>query len=166
MSDKKKFKDTGFGKLLLQKVPSAAGLIGEVLPDKGLLGIVKNVITMGKKSGEISPQEAAELERLADMELAYYELDQKDRSSARTREVELARAGGQDWMMYASGLFSLASAIAIVVVVLFFEIKSGKELFYFVAGAAFGWAGQVVTYYFGSSKGSSDKTKKLEELVK
>lgn len=166
MTDKKKFKETGFGKLLLDKIPSAVGVVGDLLPDKGVLGIAKNLISGAVSKGEITPEQAAALNAEADRELEYYITDQKDRESARLREVEMARSGKIDWMMGASGIFALVSAIAIVYVVLFMELGSDKELFYFVAGAAFGWAGQVMTYYFGSSKGSKDKTTKMDELLK
>ena len=41
---KKKFSETKVGQFLLQKVPSIVGLVGDVLPDRGLLGIVKGLI--------------------------------------------------------------------------------------------------------------------------
>jgi len=43
MSDKKKFKDTKVGKFLLGK-SGLVNAIGDVMPDKGLLGLVKNLI--------------------------------------------------------------------------------------------------------------------------
>ena len=47
MSDKKpkkKFKDTKVGSFLLDKAPSILGVVGDVLPDAGVLGIVKGLI--------------------------------------------------------------------------------------------------------------------------
>lgn len=41
---KKKFKDTKVGKFLTNKVPSIVGLVGDVLPDAGVLGVVKGLI--------------------------------------------------------------------------------------------------------------------------
>lgn len=41
---KKKFKDTKVGKFLTDKVPSIVGLVGDVLPDVGVLGVVKGLI--------------------------------------------------------------------------------------------------------------------------
>jgi len=41
---KKKFKDTKVGKFLTSKVPSIVGLVGDALPDAGLLGVVKGLI--------------------------------------------------------------------------------------------------------------------------
>ena len=42
---KKKFRDTKVGKFLGSKGSGIIGLVGDVLPDKGLLGILKNVIS-------------------------------------------------------------------------------------------------------------------------
>ena len=46
MSDKvkKKFKDTKVGQFLSEKVPSILGIVGDVLPDAGVLGVVKGLI--------------------------------------------------------------------------------------------------------------------------
>ena len=41
---KKKFKDTKVGQFLSKAAPSILGTVGDVLPDQGLLGIVKNLI--------------------------------------------------------------------------------------------------------------------------
>tara|TARA_R100001440_G_scaffold19844_3_gene33430 strand:- start:1689 stop:2147 length:459 start_codon:yes stop_codon:yes gene_type:complete len=41
---KKKFKQTKVGKFLTDKVPAIVGLVGDVLPDAGVLGVVKGLI--------------------------------------------------------------------------------------------------------------------------
>ncbi len=41
---KKKFSQTKVGQFLSQKVPSILGVVGDVLPDAGVLGIVKGLI--------------------------------------------------------------------------------------------------------------------------
>ena len=38
---KKKFKDTKVGQFLTDKVPGILGVVGDVLPDAGVLGVVK-----------------------------------------------------------------------------------------------------------------------------
>jgi len=40
----KKFKDTKVGKFLLSKGSDIAGIVGDVLPDNGVLGLVQNVL--------------------------------------------------------------------------------------------------------------------------
>ena len=41
---KKKFAETKVGQFLTQKVPSILGVVGDVLPDAGVLGVVKGLI--------------------------------------------------------------------------------------------------------------------------
>ena len=42
--DNKKIKDTGLGKWLKSKAPNVLDVVGDLLPDQGGLGIVKNLI--------------------------------------------------------------------------------------------------------------------------
>lgn len=44
MEQKKKIKDTGLGKWLKSKAPNVLSVVGDLLPDQGGLGIVKNLI--------------------------------------------------------------------------------------------------------------------------
>tara|TARA_R110001606_G_scaffold392642_1_gene561807 strand:- start:706 stop:1167 length:462 start_codon:yes stop_codon:yes gene_type:complete len=44
MPNKKKFSETKVGKFLTNKVPAIVGLVGDVLPDAGVLGVVKKLI--------------------------------------------------------------------------------------------------------------------------
>ena len=63
MSDKKKIKDTKLGSWLADKAPSILGIVGDLLPDKGALGIVKNLIDKDPKvdSGEANKVIEAEV---------------------------------------------------------------------------------------------------------
>jgi len=56
MSDRKKIKDTKLGVWLKEKAPSVLSIVGDLLPDSGGLGIVKNLISQDKS---IDPAEAA-----------------------------------------------------------------------------------------------------------
>ena len=60
MSDKP-FKDTKVGRFLREKLPEVAGSVGNVLPDQGLLGVLKRVVD---GSPELSAQDKLEFERL------------------------------------------------------------------------------------------------------
>ena len=42
--NKKPFKETGLGKFLLGAGSTIIDVVGDALPDKGLLGVVKNLI--------------------------------------------------------------------------------------------------------------------------
>ena len=43
--DKKKFAETKVGKFLKEKAPAVLNSIGDILPDQGTFGLVKNIIT-------------------------------------------------------------------------------------------------------------------------
>jgi hypothetical protein len=67
MSSKKKIKDTKLGEWLSNKSPNIIGIVGDLLPDKGALGIVKNLID---KDPSIDPEEA---QRMIDAEVKFQE---------------------------------------------------------------------------------------------
>ena len=52
---KKKIKDTGLGKWLAEKAPNVLGTVGDLLPDQGALGVVKNLLD---KEPGVDPAEA------------------------------------------------------------------------------------------------------------
>ena len=55
---KKKFKDTKVGQFLSKAAPGILGTVGDVLPDQGLLGVVKNLIQ--KEAPVVLPPEDKE----------------------------------------------------------------------------------------------------------
>ena len=55
---KKKFKDTKVGQFLSKAAPGILGTVGDVLPDQGLLGVVKNLIQ--KEDSVVLPPEDKE----------------------------------------------------------------------------------------------------------
>lgn len=58
----KKFKDTKVGKWVNEKLPEVAGNFADVIPDKGILGIVKRIVD---GSPELTAQDKLEFDRLA-----------------------------------------------------------------------------------------------------
>jgi len=100
--------------------------------------------------------------KLKEFELEYAKMESADRDSARKREVGVAEAGGDDIMMIVTGSVGLFSFLLVVVTVLFLNLpKDNKELVYHLLGIIEGVAIGMFTYYYGSSKGSSDKQKEL-----
>ena len=61
MPDKKKIKDTALGAWLSTKVPALAEKVGDLLPDKGVLGVVKNLVD---KEPDVSMEDKLEFEKL------------------------------------------------------------------------------------------------------
>ena len=104
-----------------------------------------------------------ELQNIRLKELGLY-LD--DRQAARNREIaKVKKTGKADKNMEVLGWVIVAGFFIVVIMAFFVTFpESNREIIYLAAGALFGYAGAVVQYYFGSSKGSTDKSKKLGEL--
>jgi len=144
--DKKPFKETKVGKFLSNIAPSLLGAAGDVLPDRGVLGVVKNLIT---KDDSI-PQKEKE-----DMLKELYELEVADRDSARQREVEIKKAGGDDWMMLITGITGLAAFVFTIYAVVYVPSVVENDLFVHLMGMIEGVViSNIFAYYYGTS---SDK---------
>lgn len=55
MAEQQKIKDTKLGEWLKDKAPKVLDVAGDMLPDKGMLGVVKNLI--GREYPDINPEE-------------------------------------------------------------------------------------------------------------
>lgn len=65
---KKKFKDTKVGKFLVDKVPSILGIVGDVLPDAGVLGVVKGLIDKADPT-ELPPEDKEKAMKLLELDM-------------------------------------------------------------------------------------------------
>lgn len=159
--ERKPFKETRIGIFLKEKAPAILDKVADILPDNGALGIVKNIID---KDDTISPEDKAKAIELLNHELALYEAEIRDRESARLREIEYVKAGRSDYMMMAVGGIGLLAFISLVYAVLFKpELYADNPVVMHLMGIIEGVAITIFMYYFGSSKGSSDKTKMLRK---
>jgi hypothetical protein len=61
MESKKTFKETKIGAFLASKAPKVLEAIGDVLPDQGGLGVVKNLITSDSKIKAVDKEQAMKL---------------------------------------------------------------------------------------------------------
>lgn len=160
----KRFRDTAVGRLMTEKLPEAIHMIGDVLPDKGVLGIAKNIID----KSTLSPEEKAELnEHIIEYRLELERFEIEDRKNARWREVEMAKVGKNDPLKFISGIIGLGTFLLIVVSIIFGE-KFGLDMqenpiIFHLLGVVEGVALTIYNYNFGTSKSSQDKTK-IESL--
>ena len=140
---KKKFKDTKVGKFILSKVP---GFASSVLPDQGVLGVVKNLID---NEPDITPEEKAQMhEELVEL----YKLEVADRDSARKREIEVAKTGRFDFMYNLTGFVGLGAFAFIVYAIVYLEIpKENKEVWIHLIGISEGIVLSIFGYFFGSA---------------
>jgi hypothetical protein len=140
---KKSFKETKVGQFLLKKLP---GLVGDVLPDKGVLGVVKNLID---NDPEVSPEEKAKMhEELVEL----YSLEVADRDSARNREVEKAKTGGFDLMFNLTGIIGLSAFAFIIYAIVYLEVpENNKEVWIHLIGICEGIVLSIFGYFYGSA---------------
>ena len=146
MENKKKFKDTKLGKFLLKTSPSILDIAGNLLPDAGVLGIVKNLID---KDLNMSPEDKAQAQSyIKDL----YALEVADRDSARKREVEIAKTTKQDWMMMFTGMTGLLSFIFTIYAVVYIPTVLDNDLFIHLMGMIEGVViSNIFAYYYGTS---------------
>lgn len=134
----KPFKDTKVGKLLDK--------IGNVLPDNGVLGVLKDVIDSDEELTVEEKKSAQEhLERL-------YEAQVRDRESARNRQVELAKAGKNDWLFFLTGLVGLGAFAFAIYAIVYEESTRENDLFIHLLGLLEGVVvSNIFAFYFGTS---------------
>ena len=146
---REKYGKTRLGAFIKNNAPKLLDAVEDVLPESGALGIVKNLIS---NSTELTPEDKEVAKGLAELDLRAFELEVEDRKSARAREVELAKAGGIDWMMYATGVIGLLSFVVCVYAVIWIPDVKDNKLFVHLMGMI---EGVVITslfsYYFGGS---------------
>lgn len=141
----KKFRDTKIGVFLKEKAPAVLDIVGDILPDKGALGIVKNLID---KEPDLSAEDKAQIHSQL---VEFYKLEVADRESARDREVEMLEAGGTDWLMNATGIIGLGAFAFLVFAIVFITVpEKNAELLIHTTGIVEGIVLSIVGYYFGS----------------
>lgn len=141
---KKPFKETKVGKLL--------GKVSGLLPESGVLGILKDVIDT---DDQLTPEEKEEAHKWL---IEAYKAEVSDRESARSREVEIAKAGKNDWLFNITGLVGLGAFGVIIWAILALDIpETNKELFYHLIGIVEGVSLSIFGYYFGTSMKDNQK---------
>ena len=142
----KKFKDTKLGQWLKDKAPKVLDVVGDLLPDQGALGIVKNLIDTDP---DLTPEDIAQANAMIK---EMYELEVADRKSARNREVEIKKVGGQDIMMVITGLVGLAAFIFMIYAVVYENGVTENDLFVHLMGMIEGVViSNIFAYYYGTS---------------
>lgn len=162
---KKEFKDTKIGKILNKA--KDIGLDVAPIVAKATSGNISGAIsdTISLLKGESTQESQELLDELTikkkEIELDFYRVMVQDLDSARNREIEIAKTGRTDWLMYASGVTALSTFILMVVAVIFVKEVKENSLFHQLMGIIEGVALTVFSYYFGTSKSSADKTKMI-----
>jgi hypothetical protein len=101
------------------------------------------------------------------------EIDAKDRDSARNREIEIATSEKAPYInkvvtpFLALGVVGLS--FILFAILIFVDVKTeAKDILIYILGVLSAAVTQILSYYFGSSQGSKDKSEeaKLKALLK
>jgi hypothetical protein len=109
--------------------------------------------------------------KLKELDLEYAKMDAADRDSARQAYAAVATsqyATQLDKMvvpLLALGVVGLA--FGLIAILMFVNTpQDQQQIIIFALGFITSAAGQVLSFYFGSSQGSKDKTKEIQEMMK
>ena len=156
---KKKFGQTTVGRIL----GGALGLVNPALG--GLVTGTNNVEDLIQQIKD-SNVPADDKIRAQEMVLEAYEAEVEDRVAARNREALVAASGGSDLLFKTIGWTIAAAFFAVVIGAIgVWEVpKESQRLFDMAFGAVVAQMTAVVSYYFGSSFGSKQKTDIMNRL--
>jgi len=109
--------------------------------------------------------------KLKELDLEYAKLEQQDRDSARKAYAEVATSEHATKLDKAVvpilALGTVALAFLFIGILIFIDVAPDQQqMIIFALGFITSSAGQVLSFYFGSSQGSKDKTKELEGMMK
>jgi hypothetical protein len=138
------------GKLLAlvkSKAPQLLDKAGDLLPDSGWLGVVKNIIDNDE---DLTPEEKnAMREHL----LEVFAKEVEDRQSARERQVQMVKAGAKDWLFSITGITGLTAFLFLAGTIVFLEVpENNEEIFIHLIGIVEGVALMIFSFYFGGIK--------------
>jgi hypothetical protein len=109
--------------------------------------------------------------KLKELDLEYAKLDAADRDSARKAYAEVATSEHATKLdksvvpILALGTVSLA--FMFIAILMFRDVPvDQQQMVIFALGFITSSAGQVLSFYFGSSQGSKDKNKEIQDLMK
>lgn len=153
----KDFKDkTKLGKFL-SKVTSIGLDVTPIITKAStgnVLGAISDTVKLLK--GEDTTESKALLDEFIiqkkNIELDFYRAEAQDRDSARSREIEVAKVGKIDYMMYATGVTGLLSFIFMIYAVVYIPSVLENDLFVHLLGMVEGVViSNIFAYYYGTS---------------
>ena len=102
---KKKIKDTKLGSWLAEKAPQVLGVVGDLLPDSGAMGVVKNLID---KDDSVDSEEA---QRQIDAEVRFQENVTERWKADMGSDVKLAKLIRPVTLICLMGMFMVTMCI-------------------------------------------------------
>ena len=110
-------------------------------------------------------------EKLAEIDVKKLEMELKDRQDARNREIQLAT---NDSVPFINKIVTPVLALGVVAlsfilfaVLIFVQVTpEAKDILIYILGVLSAAVTQILSYYFGSSQGSKDKSNEIKALAK
>ena len=151
-----KFKDengkTKVGMFLQKFAPNILDVVGDVLPEQGALGIIKNLID---KDDKLTPEQKGEALELLKIDL------ENTKNARELQKIALQ----QDDLFSKRFIYYLAIFWSVICSIYFFlatftEVVN-EEMADIILGFLLGTvSGTVINFFFGSSSGSKEKDKR------
>jgi hypothetical protein len=109
--------------------------------------------------------------KLKELDLEYAKLDAQDRDSARKAYAEVATSEYATKLDKAVvpilALGTVGIAFLLIGILMFKNVPTDQQqIIIFALGFITSASSQVLSFYFGSSQGSKDKTKEIQEMIK
>jgi len=144
---------TRVGNFLKNTAPHILDIIGDVLPDSGALGIVKNLID---KDDTLSPQQKAEAINLLKIDLENTK-DARDLQKIALQQDDLF---SKRFVYYLATFWSVigASYLFFATFTTVVNPKMADTVLGFLLGTI---VATIINFFFGSSQGSKDKANEL-----
>jgi len=117
----------------------------------------------------LTPEQAVQLKEgerqwvlsMREMDIKELDLNAKDRNSARDMQIKT-----DSWVVPVLAIVTVAGFFAVVGFIMSGKVPLDSTLTGFVLGAVSSKAEQIYNFFFGSSKGSKDKTEHLANSAK
>lgn len=151
-SHKDKTGKTKVGMFLQKFAPNILDVVGDVLPDQGALGIIKNLID---KDDKLTPQQKVEALELLKIDLENTK-DARDMQKVALQQDDLFSKRfiyylAVFWSVTSSAYFFLATFTKVI----------NEEMADIILGFLLGTvAGSIINFFYGSSSGSKEKDRR------
>jgi hypothetical protein len=148
-----------------------------MIPLAAILSIGEKVLDrvmpdpQAKAEAQAKLMEMAQKGELAQLEadVKKMEIEMKDRDSARGRESAMAAADVHPITKNINSILSLGVitlSFILFAILIFIDVKpAAKDILIYILGVLSAAVTQILSYYFGSSAGSKEKSKQLDDLL-
>ena len=145
-------------KFLKENARNSLGVALDLVGENTNIPILSNVIEgIGEKLQNdkyLTDEQKKEAKEIIKLELEELDLILKDVQNARSREIEIAKTGKKDIMMFIAGVVGLSVFVFMVVAIVFIPELQNNKLLIHLLGMVEGIALTIFAYYFGNSKPS------------